>query len=138
MKYLGIDYGHKRIGLALSDDSGVLARPLHIIESKNALENITNLIEEHNIEIIVIGESTNSSGAHNPIHTEAKQFVELLSTQTDVPHVFVKEFFSSVVARGSVGKESLHAYQSKKPESTKADAKAAAVILQRYLDTLPS
>ncbi len=137
MKYLGIDYGHKRIGLALSDDSGMLARPLHIIESKNALENIANTIEENNVDLIVIGESVNSSGVHNPIHTEAKQFIELLSTQTDTPFVFVKEFFSTVVARGSVGKESLHAYQSKKPESAHADAKAAAVILQRYIDTLP-
>jgi len=137
MKYLGIDYGHKRIGLALSDDSGALARPLHIVESKNALENIANTIEENNVDLIVIGESVNNIGIHNPIHTEAKQFVELLSTQTDTPFVFMKEFFSSVVARGNVGKESLHAHKVKKPEQVHADAKAAAVILQRYIDSLP-
>ncbi|MGI9118194.1 MAG: Holliday junction resolvase RuvX [Minisyncoccia bacterium] len=137
MKYIGIDYGHKRIGIALSDDSGLLARPLHVIESKNAIENIANTIEENNIDLIVIGESVNSSGVHNPIHTEAKQFVEILSTQTDVPHIFVKEFFSSVVARGNVGKEVFNARQEKKPQQGRADAKAAAVILQRYLDSLP-
>jgi putative Holliday junction resolvase len=135
MKYLGIDYGHKRIGLALSD-GGMLAAPFSIIESEGALENITAIIRNNGINIVVIGESTDNNGSHNPIHKEAKKFVEALSQQTGVPHIFVKEFFSSVAARGHAGKQSLSARQSKQNPIGHADAKAAAVILQRYLDTL--
>ncbi len=144
MKYIGIDYGHKRIGIALSDEGGVLATPFTVVRSNNnashALEKIIEIIKENSVDMIIVGESINRAGEHNVIHIEAKKFAEAISQHTGIPFDFSKEFFSSVVARGNAGKETLHSrirnIIGKLPPSEHADAKAAAVILQRYLDTI--
>lgn len=135
MKYLGIDYGTKRIGLALSDESGTLAFPHSVLpNAMGVTAAIEDLIRSEKIEGIVMGESVDQEGDDNPVQLQAKNFATALERRFEVPIYFEKEFFTSVEAHGRKGKEALHARQQKFEKPVDLDASAAALILQRYLD----
>ena len=128
MKYLGIDYGTKRIGIAISDSDGVFAFPNSIIENtkKDAqvFSTLLNIIEKENIKKIILGESLDYGGKQNKIMKEIKKFSEKIQKEFSLPVHFEKEFLTSVEARR---------YKDNKRE---ADASASALILQRYLDRI--
>jgi len=135
MKYLGIDYGSKRIGLAMSDDGGTLAFPLKIISNDVFLiEAIAKICQTENIAEIVIGESFDLSGKANKIMGDINDFKTNLAESLKLPISFQKEFMTTVEARGREGKEVNNARKVAKPEQAQADASAAALILQRFLD----
>lgn len=124
MKYLGLDYGSKKIGVAISDEMGMLAFPLKIILNKDkekSLQEILNIIEENKIQDIVIGESTNQKGEANKILEEAKNYSKNLEEKSECKIYFEKEWFSTVEAR-------------RYDDRHDADDSAAAIILQRFLD----
>jgi putative Holliday junction resolvase len=126
MKYLGIDYGTKRIGIAISDDGGEFAFPKGIVDAKNAVAEIVALCQKEHIEGIVIGKSVASNGADNDIVVATEKFKEKLNVATRSPKpeiYFQQESFSTVEA---------HRYQV---DAGKRDDSAAAIILQRFLDT---
>ncbi len=134
MKYLGIDYGSKRVGLAMSDDGGSLAFPYKIIPNDNTLvDTIHNICGEEEIGSIIIGESLDLSGNANKIMTQIKEFKNRLDLELGLPISFQKEFMTTVEARGRVGKELNNAKKVKKVGLAAADASAAALILQRFL-----
>ncbi|HPS21447.1 MAG TPA: Holliday junction resolvase RuvX [Candidatus Paceibacterota bacterium] len=139
MRFLGIDFGSKRIGLAVSDEEGKLAFPKEIVlNDKNATDYIKNIIKNEKIDEIVIGESLSLTGEENKIMGEIKDFVKEIFALAKPVH-FQKEFFTSVEARGREGKEKYNARKVKKAESEKTkkiDDSAAALILQRYLDKI--
>jgi putative Holliday junction resolvase len=135
MRYLGIDYGEKRVGLALSDEEGKMAFPYKII--KNDLElvdNIHNICGKEEVSAIVLGESTDLSGKPNKIMGSIEEFKRNLETELDLPIYFEKEFMTTIEARGRAGKEINNAKKIKKRKAAAADASAAAIILARYLD----
>jgi len=135
MRYLGIDYGLKRVGLALSDEEGVMAFPYKIL--KNSLElidSIHNICGQENISAIVLGESHDLSGKPNKIMGSIEEFKKNLEAELDMPVFFQKEFMTTVEARGRVGKEVNNARKISKQVQVQADASAAAIILGRYLD----
>jgi len=123
MKYLGIDYGTKRIGIAISDDGGEFAFPKGIVAAPNAIDDIVTICEKENIEAIVIGKSVASNGADNDIVPQTEKFKEKLSEAIKLPIFFQQESFSTVEA---------HRYQV---DAGKRDDSAAAIILQRFLDS---
>lgn len=121
MKFLGIDYGTKRIGIAVSDERAVLAFPRVILKNdKNIFKNIRQIIAAENPQAIVVGESLNFKGRPNRIAAEIETFILELE-KFNLPTHSEKEFLTSVEAR-------------RYSEAEKADASAAALILQRYLD----
>jgi putative Holliday junction resolvase len=126
-KFLGIDYGLKRVGIALSDDEGVLAFPKMVIgNTKDIVAQIKKICDEENIEGVVIGESLDSKGKPNPIMARIIPFKKKLESEISLPVYFEPEFMTSQhVAigekKGEFKKEAL-------------DAPAAALILQRFLD----
>lgn len=122
MKILGIDYGTKRIGLALSDDGGEFAFPYSIVASEEAIQKIIELISHESVVNIVVGYSVASNGVENDTAHKAKNFKEKLETATSIPIYFEREDFSSFEA---------HRYQTK---AGSRDDSAAAIILQRFLD----
>ena len=123
MKYLGIDYGSKRIGLSVSDPTGSIAFPLEVVATDGALVRIKQLMQEKRIEAIVIGDARSHGGAENAVTTEAEKFAELIVRETGVPVSRAFEAWSSIEA-------SRYA-----PENTPHDdSAAAAIILQRFLD----
>lgn len=125
MKYLGIDFGTKKVGFAQSDDDGRLAFPLMISPRDGALlKDTLELVRAMKFTTIVIGESVDQKGKPNPIAKEARAFGKQLEDACDVQIVFEKEWFSTVEARKQPGKEGDH----------DVDDQAAAIVLQRYLD----
>jgi putative Holliday junction resolvase len=123
MKYLCIDYGKKKLGIAVSDDGGEMAFPCMVIENnKSLLTEIKQLCKELKIGSIVMGESVDQNGKPNPIAKDARAFAVSLENVLDLPLSFEKEWMTSVHARAmQEGKEIV-------------DDSAAALILQRYLD----
>ena len=135
MRYLGIDYGAKRIGLSISDEDGKIAFPYKII--KNDLElvdSIHNICGHENISAIILGESHDLSGKPNKIMGSIEEFKRNLEGELDLPIYFEKEFMTSIFARGNIGKKENDARKNKKDKDVKIDDSAAALILQRYLD----
>ncbi len=120
---MGIDYGTKRIGIAISDENYLLAFPKKILlNDKDVFLNIGKIIEEEEIGEIVLGESKNFSGGSNLISKEIETFALELEKRFNLSIRKEKEFLTSVEARR---------YKTK---SGHIDASAAALILQRYLD----
>ena len=123
MRYLGIDYGSKKLGLAISDESGRVAFPLQVIpNNKSLLVEIAKICEQEKIVKIICGLSLDFSGQDNPIAAEAENFCNQLSAKINLPLDFENEVLTSVFAGQTMAKDS------------NLDARAAALILQRYLD----
>jgi len=135
MKYIGIDYGTKRIGVAVSDDGGMLAFPLTTVPAgQGALAAIDALVEEHGAGLIVIGESRDFSGVPNPVQAKIREFGRELSELSEVEVVYEPELFTSAQAARQFAPEA----KSRKanPSHDKLDAAAAALILQSHLDRI--
>ncbi len=125
MKYLGIDFGSKKVGFAQSDDEGRMAYPLMISPNDNMLlKDTLELIREMKFSTVVIGESVDTKGKPNPIAKEARKFGAQIESAMDVTVTFEKEWYSTVEARKQPGNEGNH----------NVDDQAAAIVLQRYLD----
>lgn len=123
MRYLGIDYGTKRVGLAVSDDGGTMAFPYAILENnKKLFEQIINIVGKESLKMIVVGESLDYKGNPNIVMKEMGAFVEKLTRELSVPVVYEREFLSTQQARF---------FQKDKK---RVDDSAAAIILQSYLD----
>ena len=100
MKYLGIDFGSKKVGFAQSDDEGRMAYPLMISPNDGVLlKDTIELIREMKFVTVVIGESVDGKGKPNPIAKEARKFGTLVENAIDVSVVFEKEWYSTVEAR---------------------------------------
>lgn len=142
MRFLGIDYGTKRIGVAISDENHTLAFPREIIlNDKKTFDVLRDIIEEENVGEIVVGESVDFSGKLNALSGRIEVFILELGEIFKLPVRKQKEFLTSVEARKSKNnKSSLHSPQShskvKQIKSGRVDASAAALILQRYLDKI--
>ncbi|PIR69048.1 Holliday junction resolvase RuvX [Candidatus Nomurabacteria bacterium CG10_big_fil_rev_8_21_14_0_10_03_31_7] len=142
IRFLGIDYGTKRIGLAISDENGVLAFPKEIVLNDiNIFKKLGEIIREGIISEIVIGESVDFSGKLNVLSDRIEVFILELEDKFKLPVYKQKEFLTSVEARkAGSSKKSLNQSQVhskvKQIKSGRIDASAAALILQRYLDKI--
>ncbi len=140
MKFLGIDYGTKRIGLAVSDENGTLAFPKEVmLNDVDTFKKIGDIIKTENIREIVIGESVDFTGKLNALSGRIEVFILELEEKLKLPVNKQKEFLTSVEARRSQsGKKDRDQSKShsklKQIKSGRIDASAAALILQRYLD----
>lgn len=130
MKYLGIDYGTKRIGVAQSDETGTIAFPLATVSAgPQAAHEVAQLAKDNRIEKIVIGESKDFKGAANPVMKDIEQFKTALMEASGLPVAYEPEFMTSAQAvRQGLDKRG----EGNKKEDL--DASAAALILQGYLD----
>src|SRR3989344_4978571 len=107
MRYLGIDYGSKRVGLALSDEEGKMAFPYKIVPNDLTLvDTVHNICGQEEVSAIVLGESHDLSGQPNKIMGSIEEFKRNLEGELDLPIYFENEFMTTVEARGRVGKES--------------------------------
>ena len=104
-RFLGIDYGTKRVGLAISDESGTLAFPKEILLNDfNLLKKIQNILKEEDIGEIIVGESTNFENEANLLAKDIEIFILKLEKLSGIPIHKQKEFLTSVEARGREGK----------------------------------
>jgi putative holliday junction resolvase len=142
MRFLGIDYGTKRIGVAISDENHTLAFPKEIVPNdSNTFNKLGEIIKQENIGEIVIGESVDFSGKLNALSGRIEVFILELAERFNLPIHKQKEFLTSVEARkagntkGGLSTSQAHS-KVKQIKSGRVDASAAALILQRYLDKI--
>ncbi len=123
MKYLGIDYGEKNVGLALSDAEGKIAFPKTILKNGPDLAAAVAVFSaENKAEAIVIGESKNYQGEDNKINPKILAFKREIGAATKLPIFLEPEFMTSMQVEKTFGKTDM------------IDASAAAIILQTFLD----
>jgi len=133
MRILAVDHGEKRIGLALSDETGSIASPLKVIEHiSRAIDaaQVADTATQNEVGIVVIGQSFDEEGNPNPAGRRAARFAEELKSQTDIPIEMWDESFSTQDARAA----RLELGVRRKKRAGHQDAFAAAVILQSYLE----
>ena len=145
MRLLGIDYGEKRIGIALSDENGKMAFAYGVIANrgtKKVSAEIKKICAENSVGKIVLGKSLNYKGKANPIMAEIEPFKTVLEKETSLPVIYENETFTSAEARRPISgprKRPPVLNKRKSPEKEKKarmkiDASAAALILRSYLD----
>ena len=124
MKVLALDFGSARTGVAVSDATGTLARPVGIVEraaSETGLERLEALVVEHDAERVVVGMPLTLRGEHGEQARATEEFVEALRSRLDVPVETYDERFTTALAVQS---------GARAPE----DAVAAAHLLQGWLE----
>ena len=125
MRALGIDYGGKRIGLAISDAGGEYAFPREMIANDSqTLTKISALVDSEKIGSIAMGDTRSYSDRENPVTKEAEKFAAILKEKTGITVTLVREAGTSIEASRFAPENDQH-----------SDAVAAAIILQRFLDT---
>ncbi len=132
-RVLGIDYGEKRLGLALSDETWTIASPLEVYERRSLEEDLQHLrevIEREKVERVVLGLPLNMDGSYGPKAQEVLQFKEQLEGALRLPVELVDERLTTQEAERVL----LEADLSRRRRREVRDRLAAVLILQNYLD----
>ena len=135
MRRLALDMGNKRIGVAVSDLTGLYAFPLTTIMRKSIskdIDRINELLREQDAKELIIGLPLSLSGHQGEQADLVKSFGNLLNDKIDTPIYYVDERYSSVQAENKL----INAGVSPSRNRKRVDAAAAAIILQSYLDKL--
>jgi putative Holliday junction resolvase len=131
MRYLAIDYGLKRTGLAICDDGESIPSPLKVLtEPKLLIDSIVKIAKEEEVGAIVIGLPLNMDDAsEGPMTKRVREFAGELERRIDLPIFFQDERLSSFDAEGKMA-----GLYTRKKKKGRLDAVAAASILQAFLD----
>ena len=131
MRYLSIDYGTKRSGLAICDASETIVSPFGVVKDrKKLLEKIVSLIKTENIDAIVLGLPLNMDDSEGPQARLVQRFAERLKNNINVPIHFQDERLSSFSAEEKLA----YAELSRAKKRERIDAVAAAEILEAFLE----
>lgn len=137
MRTLAVDYGDRRVGLAISDETGMFAHVFSVLEIDDVydcVERISAVVYEKKVEEVVVGlpkRMNNVIGARAKVTLE---FVEELKQAVDVPVVTWDERLTTVQAQGLLDETGI----SRKDQRGRIDAVAAQILLQSYLDAKKS
>ena len=139
MRILGLDVGERRVGVAISDPTGSVARPAQTLVRSSREEDfaaIAAIVVEHNVELVVVGLPLSRDGTQGPQARRVARYAEALAARLPVRVVSWDERFTTVAAEGIV-RESRGKKERRRTRTTgEVDAIAAAVILQSYLDRI--
>jgi len=127
MKYLGIDYGRKKIGLSISE--GMIAEPLKVIrfeKKEDVLEKVKRVVKAESADVVVVGMSEGEMGG------ETKEFAKILGERISSEIKFQDETLTTQTAQ----ELSINASIKRKKRKTLEDAYSATIILQNYLDNI--
>ncbi len=130
MKFLGIDLGEKRVGLAISDKTAMISSPFKMVERQNLLIELPKIIEKEDITDIVIGLPKHMNNSHGDKSEEALKIKAEIKKLFDV-EVHLQDERRSTIAADEIMKKS---NMSRKKRKSKIDEMAAAIILQNFLD----
>ncbi len=133
MKAMGIDFGLKRIGIAMSDETKFLATPVETYHRTTIAEDIAHLkeiITKNKVDEIVCGLPLNTKGEEQVIAQQTREFMDKLANETSASIEFIDERFTSVMAEEILAKK----YKDYKKRKQLLDAMSANIILQDYLD----
>ncbi len=129
-RYLGVDYGTKRVGLAISDGLGLTARPLEVVPRDVVVERVRELHEEYKIKMVIVGLPTGLSGEEGVSAVGARALGKELLAATGIPVDYLDERFTSKLAEDVL----LQSGMKRRQRRDTVDKVAAAIILQDYLD----
>ncbi len=129
-RYLGVDYGTKRVGLAISDRLGLTARPLQVVARTAVVKRVQELHEEYTVTTMVVGLPTGLSGQEGASAAGARVLGDELSAATGIPVEYLDERFTSNLAEDAL----LQSGMKRRERRETVDKVAAAIILQDYLD----
>jgi putative Holliday junction resolvase len=135
MRILALDYGAKRIGVAVSDELKMIAQPLEYIPAEpfaDFLARLKALIREKEVEQILVGLPRNMDGSYGPAALKVREFVAVLKNAVAIPLNTWDERLTSAQANRLL----IQADVSRKQRKEKVDKMAAAILLQSYLDSL--
>jgi putative holliday junction resolvase len=135
-RVLGIDFGERRVGLALSDPSATIAQPLPTIirraGKRPPVAAIVQIITENEVERAVIGLPLNLAGEESEWTTTVREFGAKLAQRAAIPVEFIDERMTSVQAERAV--RSIGLKRSEREQKGRIDAAAAVLLLQTFLD----
>ncbi len=133
MRYLAIDYGQKRTGLAICDPDEIICSPLEVINSPAGLiDKILQIIKSYQVQAVIIGLPLNMDGSQGQQAKITRQFAQNLKTAAaDIPIYFQDERLSSYKAHDKIA----DAQFTNKKKKKRIDAIAAAEILRAFLDS---
>ena len=135
-RILGVDYGDVRVGLALSDKTKLIASPLKTIQNKNSgllISELKEIISENDVESIVVGIPIGMKGQNTNQTVKVKVFAQSLSILC-LPIFMEDERLSSIAAKKSLVMENIKTGHNKEI----IDQRAAAIVLQQFLDRIRS
>lgn len=132
-RLVGIDYGRKRVGVALSDPLQIFASPLETVPTAKIIDYLKNFAEKETITRFVVGYPINMNGKPSEAAADVDIFLKLLSKKfPDVPVSLEDERFTSVLAHRAMIDGGMK-YQDRKDKSS-VDKISAALILQSFMD----
>jgi putative Holliday junction resolvase len=134
MRILGIDHGTKRIGLAISDELGVIAQPLEFVLAEpfdKFLVRLKEIIREKEVELLLVGMPRNMDGSYGPAALKVQEFIAVLGDTVGIPIKLWDERLTSAQANRFL----IQAGVRRDNRKQKVDKMAAAILLQSYLDS---
>lgn len=134
-RLLAIDYGEKRLGLAISDPNQIISKPLKTLilsDSKYIYNELEKIISDYEIQKLIIGLPVGMNGKNTQQTRKVEVFREFLQNKIDIPIILFDERLSSVSAKKSLISQGVKTGHNK----SKIDQTAAAIFLQHFLDTL--
>ena len=136
MRYLALDHGTKRIGVAVSDELKMIAQPLEYIFTEpfdTFLARLKQILAEKEVERVFIGMPRNMDGTYGPAAEKVREFIAALTPEISVPIRTLDERLTSAQANRVL----LQGNVRRADRKQKVDAMAAAILLQSYLDNAP-
>ena len=133
MRILAIDHGTKRMGVALSDELGMVAQPLEFIPAEpfaKFLDRLKEILREKQVELVLVGMPRNMDGSYGPAALKVQEFVAVLKDAVAIPIKTLDERLTSVQAHRFLTEAEVRGRRRRE----KVDKSAAAVLLQSYLD----
>ena len=122
MRLMGIDYGTKRVEVALSDDKGMMGFPHSVLPNDVSLmKNLEGIVQKENVEMIIIGHSLGRDGAPNKVHGQVEELIQDLTLNIGIPVELEPEQYTTQEAIRFQGRTEM------------TDASAASVILNSYI-----
>ena len=132
-RIIGIDYGRKRVGVAVSDPLGIFASALDTVHSAKIIDYLKNYAEKENVVLFVVGYPMNTDGTPSEAARDVEAFIKALEKNfPGVPVVTEDERFTSVLAHRAMIDGGMKA--SDRRDKASVDRISAAIILQRYMD----
>jgi putative Holliday junction resolvase len=134
MRYLALDHGTKRIGVAVSDELKMIAQPLEYIPAEpfaDFLARLKEIIREKEVELILVGMPRNMDGSYGPAALKVREFVAAVKDAVTVPMQMWDERLTSAQAQRFLIQGGVRRQKRKE----KVDKTAAAILLQSYLDS---
>tara|TARA_B100000780_G_scaffold260400_1_gene212114 strand:+ start:18292 stop:18702 length:411 start_codon:yes stop_codon:yes gene_type:complete len=134
-KFIGIDFGLKRIGVAITDELNIIASPYDTVETNNIYIFLKELLGNENIKKLIIGNPINLDNSLNPISKEISDFTKSFSSlYSDVEIIHIDERFTSKMAKRAILASGVN--KKRRQDKKLVDKISATIILQTYLNQL--